>query len=56
MLAAALERISAIEAPSEASEAAETVEGPQIGQRPHPATGEAQEGVQIPWWRRVFGG
>jgi hypothetical protein len=23
---------------------------------PRPATGEAQEGVQRPWWRRIFGG
>jgi len=53
LLMAALERIPAIEAPQEASEAAET--GGQ-GRGQHSATVESQEGVQRPWWRRVFGG
>jgi hypothetical protein len=56
LLAAALERIPAIEAPSETPEAAETVEEQQGRGEPHPATGESQEGVQRPWWRRMFGG
>jgi hypothetical protein len=47
LLAAALERIPAIEAPETAQEASEGVE-------PHPSTEEAQEGVQQPqrrrWW------
>jgi chromosome segregation ATPase len=34
----------------------ETVEEQQGRGEPRPATGEAQEGVQRPWWRRVFGG
>jgi hypothetical protein len=55
LLAAALERIPAIEAPQEASEAAETVEeGPERA-RPRPVTVESWESVQRPWWRRVFG-
>jgi flagellar biosynthesis GTPase FlhF len=57
LLAAALERIPAIEAPEEASEAAETAqEEPDGGEDPGPGTSEAQEGAQRPWWRRMFGG
>jgi hypothetical protein len=57
LLAAALERIPAIEAPEEASEAAETAqEEPDGGEDPGPGTSEAQEGAQRPWWRRWFGG
>ena len=55
LLAAALERIPAIEAPQEASETSETVEEEPDRAEPRPAPGEAQEGVQKPWWRRVFG-
>jgi hypothetical protein len=55
LLAAALERIPAIEAPQEASESPETVEGAPERTEPRPATGGAQEGVQRPWWRRMFG-
>jgi hypothetical protein len=39
-----------------------TPESPEPGEEqqgrgePHPATGEAQQGVQRPWWRRIFGG
>jgi len=44
------------EAPSEARESPQTVEEePERAER-RSATGEAQEGVQRPWWRRVFGG
>lgn len=39
----------------EATEASETVEEQPEEAEPHPASGEAQEGVQRPWWRRVFG-
>ena len=46
---------SHLEAPSEARESPETVEEPERAE-PRPATGETQEGVQRPWWRRVFGG
>jgi hypothetical protein len=54
LLAAALERIPPqLEAPQEAPESA--AEGSE-GAEPHPAGPGAQEGVQRPWWRRVFGG
>jgi hypothetical protein len=49
------ERIPAIEAPPETPEAAEADEEQQGRGEPHSATGGAQEGVQRPWWRRVFG-
>ena len=56
LLMAALERIPPhLEAPSEAPEAAETAEEEPERPEPHPATVESQEGVQRPWWRRVFG-
>jgi hypothetical protein len=42
---------------SEERESPETVEEePGRAEQPRPATGEAQEGVQRPWWRRIFGG
>ena len=49
--------IRELEAPAspEAPEAAETVEEEPERAEPRPATGGAQEGVQRPWWRRVFG-
>jgi hypothetical protein len=58
LLAAALERIPPqLEAPSEARESPETIEGGAERADPRPATGGAQEGVQRrSWWRRVFGG
>jgi hypothetical protein len=57
IIAGLVERIPAIEAPAETPEATETVEQHQgRGEEPHSATGEAQESVQRPWWRRVFGG
>jgi hypothetical protein len=40
---------------SESTEAAETVEEAPERAEPRPAMGEAQEAVQRPWWRRVFG-
>jgi excisionase family DNA binding protein len=56
LLAAALERIPAIQAPPDERESPETAEEQQGRGEPHPATVGAQEGVQRPWWRRVFGG
>jgi flagellar motility protein MotE (MotC chaperone) len=56
IIAGLVERIPAIEAPQEASEASETVEEEPQRAESHPATGGAQEGVKRPWWRRVFGG
>jgi hypothetical protein len=50
------ERIPELEAPSEPRESSETVEDAPDRAEPRPATGEAQEGVRRPWWRRVFGG
>ena len=57
IIAGLVERIPAIEAPQEASEASETVEeeSERAAEQPHSATGGAQEGTQRPWWRRVFG-
>ena len=55
IIAGLVERIPAIEAPQETSEAAETVEEQQERTDPRSAAGAAQESVQRPWWRRVFG-
>jgi hypothetical protein len=41
--------------PQEASEAPETLEQEPDRAEPRSDAGEAQEGVQRPWWRRVFG-
>jgi hypothetical protein len=49
-------KIPAIEAPQEARESPETVEEQPERAEPHPATVASQEGVQRPWWRRMFGG
>ena len=54
LLAAALERIPAIEAPSEPRESPETVEEQPERAEPRSVTVESQESVQRPWWRRVF--
>ncbi len=40
----------------EPRESPQTVEEEPERAEPHSATGEAQEGVRRPWWRRVFGG
>jgi hypothetical protein len=57
LLMAALERIPPqLEAPSEARESPQKVEEEPERAEPRPATGDAQEGVQRPWWRRLFGG
>jgi flagellar motility protein MotE (MotC chaperone) len=55
IIAGLVERIPAIEAPQEPSEAAETVEQEPERTEPRPVTVESQEGVQRPWWRRWFG-
>jgi hypothetical protein len=56
LLSAALERIRPqLEAPQEATGGAETVEDEPERAGPRSATGGAQEGVQRPWWRRIFG-
>jgi hypothetical protein len=55
IIAGLVERIPAIEAPQEASEASETVEEEPERAEPRPVTVESQESVQRPWWRRVFG-
>ena len=54
IIAGLVERIPAIEAPSEASEVPETVEAAPERAEPRPATGDAQEGIRRPWWRRIF--
>jgi hypothetical protein len=56
IIAGLVERIPAIEAPSEAPESPETVEEEPERAEPRPAAGGAQEGERRPWWRRVFGG
>jgi flagellar motility protein MotE (MotC chaperone) len=55
IIAGLVERIPAIEAPQEASEASETVEEEPERAEHHSATVESRETVQRPWWRRVFG-
>jgi chromosome segregation ATPase len=60
IIAALTSRIPAIEAPQEATEAAETVEEAPERSEPHSATGGAQEDTQRPrsrpWWQRIIGG
>jgi hypothetical protein len=56
IIAALTSRIPAIEAPQEARESPETVEDEAERAEPRPDAPGAQEGVQRPWWRRVFGG
>ncbi len=53
LLAAALERIPAIEAPRESPVSAEE---PSEGAEPRPHAEGSQEGAVRPWWRRLFGG
>jgi excisionase family DNA binding protein len=40
----------------EPRQSTETAEEQQGRDQPHPATVESQEGIQRPWWRRIFGG
>jgi hypothetical protein len=56
IIAGLVERIPAIEAPHQASEASEATEEQQGRGQLRPDAPGAQEGVQRPWWRRVFGG
>ena len=63
IIAGLVERIPAIEAPSEPRESPQTVEEEPERAEPYSATGGAQEGAQRPhseaprsWWRRMFGG
>ena len=55
LLAAALERILAIEAPQEPPEASETAHEQHGRSEPLSDAPGAQEGPWRPWWRRVFG-
>jgi hypothetical protein len=57
LLMAALERIPPqLEAPPEPRESPQTSAEEPGSTEPHSATGEAQEAVRRPWWRRLFGG
>ena len=57
LMAQLMQRIPELEASSERRESPEMAEEQQgRGQQPRPATGGTQEGVQRPWWRRMFGG
>ena len=49
-------KIPAIDAPSDERESPETVEGEPERAEPRSAAGQAREGVQRPWWRRMFRG
>jgi excisionase family DNA binding protein len=55
----AVQRAAELEAELEAlraeRESPQTLEEPESAEEPHPAAGEAQEGVQRSWWRRMFG-
>jgi len=59
LLARLMDRMPELEAPQEAAPdepgSPEAVEEEPERAEPHSATGGAQEGVQRPWWRRVFG-
>jgi hypothetical protein len=44
-----------VSVPREPRESPETLEEEPERPGPHSATGEAQEGVRRPWWRRLFG-
>ena len=55
LLSAALERIPPqLEAPSEARESPQTAEEQQGRGQPHSDAPGAAQGVQRPWWRRIF--
>jgi DNA repair exonuclease SbcCD ATPase subunit len=55
IIAGLVERIPAIEAPSEAPGSPETVEEEPGGGTPRPDAPGPQEGARRVWWRRVFG-
>ena len=50
------DRLRELETPREPQDAPETVEEAPDRAEPRSATGGAQESVQRPWWRRMFGG
>jgi hypothetical protein len=54
--AALAAKVPELEAAQSREESAEGAAEEPDRTKPHSATGEAQEGVQRPWWRRVFGG
>ena len=54
IIAGLVERIPAIEAPSETSGSPEPVAEEPERAEPRPGTSEAQEAAQKPWWRRLF--
>jgi hypothetical protein len=56
LLARLMDRLPELEAPQETPVSPETAEEEQARPASRPATGEAQEGVQKSWWRKVFGG
>jgi hypothetical protein len=56
LLAAALERIPAIEASPDERESPETVEQDPERAESRSGAGGAQESVRRPWWRRLIGG
>jgi len=53
--AALTARVPELEAPQKSPEAAETVEDEPERTGFRSSVGEAEEGAQRPWWRRVFG-
>jgi hypothetical protein len=55
IIAALTSRIPAIEAPSDERESPQTVEEESERAEPRPPSSGTQEGVQRPWWRRMFG-
>jgi hypothetical protein len=57
LMAQLMQRIPELEGPSETRESPRTGEErpEKAAAESRSATGEAQEGVQRPWWRRMFG-
>jgi hypothetical protein len=56
LLAQLVQRVPELEAPRGPRESPETAEEQQDRGEPRSDAPGAQEGVQRPWWRRVFGG
>ncbi len=54
IIAGLVERIPAIEAPTDERDAAETVEQEPEGAQPRFAAGGPQTSTQPPWWRRIL--
>jgi hypothetical protein len=55
IIAALTSRIPQLEAPQETPKSRETVEEEPERAEPRSYAAGPQEGVQRPWWRRVFG-